>query len=65
MRALLCSMLGISQSSWWQLSVDNASLSIVETHSRGAVLSLLNETYHLKDLRKEASAEKTEPGGSE
>jgi alpha-ribazole phosphatase len=64
LRALLCSMLGISQSSWWQLSVDNASLSIVETHSRGAVLSLLNETYHLKDLRKEASTKTTEPGSS-
>jgi broad specificity phosphatase PhoE len=50
LRALMCSMLGISQSCWWQLGVDNASLSIVETHSRGAVLSLLNETYHLRGL---------------
>lgn len=56
LRALLCSMLGISQSSWWQLSIDNASLSIVETHSRGTVLRLLNETYHLRDRKQVADA---------
>lgn len=56
LRALLCSMLGIGQSSWWQLSIDNASLSIVETHSRGTVLRLLNETYHLRDRKQRADA---------
>ncbi len=50
LRALLCSMLGIGQGCWWQLSVDNASLSILQTYSRGAVLSLLNETHHLRDI---------------
>ncbi len=55
LRALLCSMLGISQSSWWQLSVDNASLSIVETHLRGAVLRLLNETYHLREQKQDGA----------
>ncbi len=55
LRALLCSMLGISQTSWWQLSVDNASLSIVETHQRGAVLRLLNETYHLREQKQDAA----------
>ncbi len=54
LRALLCSMLGIGQSSWWQLSIDNASLSIVETHSRGTVLRLLNETYHLRERKPAA-----------
>ena len=56
LRALLCSMLRISQRSWWQLSIDNASLSIVETHSRGTVLRLLNETYYLRP-RKHGSDE--------
>jgi alpha-ribazole phosphatase len=55
LRALLCSLLGISQNSWWQLSIDNASLSIVETHSRGAVLTLLNETHYLHDARPAAA----------
>jgi broad specificity phosphatase PhoE len=50
LRALLCSMLSLSQSCWWQLSVDNASLSIIQTYTRGAVLTLLNETCHLRDL---------------
>ena len=51
LRALLCAMLGISQSCWWQLSIDNASLSIMETHSRGVVLNQLNETTYLKDAK--------------
>jgi broad specificity phosphatase PhoE/GNAT superfamily N-acetyltransferase len=32
LRTLLCSLLGISQESWWQLRIDNASLSIVDTY---------------------------------
>jgi broad specificity phosphatase PhoE len=54
LRALMCAMLGISQTSWWQLSVDNASLSIVQTYPRGAVLSLLNETHYLRRDEKPA-----------
>ncbi len=51
LRALLCAMLGISQSCWWQLSIDNASLSIMETHSRGVVLNQLNETTYLREVK--------------
>jgi alpha-ribazole phosphatase len=55
LRALLCAMLGISQNSWWQLNVDNASLSIMETYPRGVVLHQLNETHYLRqDLRPAA-----------
>jgi broad specificity phosphatase PhoE len=59
LRALMCSMLGIGQGCWWQLSVDNASLSILQTYPRGSVLSLLNETHHLKDavVRDEPAAD--------
>jgi alpha-ribazole phosphatase len=60
LRALLCSMLCISQSSWWQLSVDNASLSIIQTYVRGSVLTLLNETYHLRDLDRGIGEKKAE-----
>ena len=51
LRALVCSMLGIDQRCWWQIGMDNASLSIIDIYSRGAILSLLNGTYHLKELR--------------
>lgn len=49
LRALVCDMLGIGQTSWWQFSIDNASLTIVQTYPRGAILSLLNETFYLKE----------------
>ncbi len=32
LRTLLLSLLGISQESWWQLRIDNASLSILDTY---------------------------------
>ena len=48
LRTLVCSLLGIGQGCWWQIRFDNASLSIVDTYPRGAILSLLNDTSHLK-----------------
>jgi len=49
LKVLVCDLLGISQSHWRQIRFDNASLSIVDTYPRGAILSLLNDTSHLKD----------------
>jgi len=46
LRTLLCYLLGIDLRQRWQFRLDLASLSIVETHSRGAVLSLLNDVSH-------------------
>ncbi len=47
LRTLTCHLLGISQSCWWQLRFDNASLSIVDVRPRGAVLIRLNDISHL------------------
>lgn len=49
LRVLLCELLGIDQSHWRQIGCGNASLSIVDTYPRGAIISLLNDTSHLKD----------------
>ena len=49
LRVLLCDLLGLGQSYWRQFRCDNASLSIIETNRRRAILSLLNDTSHLKD----------------
>ena len=49
LKVLVCDLLGIDQSHWRQIRFDNASLSIVDTYPRGAILSLLNDTSHLKD----------------
>ncbi len=45
---LLCHLLGISADHWWQLRVDNGSLSIVDLARRGAVLTRLNDVSHLQ-----------------
>ena len=49
MRTLLCDLLGVGQSYWRTFRLDNASLSIVDTYSQRAILSLLNDTSHLKE----------------
>ncbi len=49
LRVLVCSLLGLNPLRWRQLRCDNASLSIVETNRRQPILSLLNDTSHLKN----------------
>jgi alpha-ribazole phosphatase len=48
-RVLVCRLLGIGMEHWRQIGCDNASLSIVNTHPRGAILNLLNDTSHLRE----------------
>ncbi len=47
-RVLMCRLLGMDLGHWRQFRIDNASLSIVETYSQGAIVSLLNDTAHLR-----------------
>ncbi len=49
LRALVCHLLGIDQSHWRQIRIDNASLSIMETYPNRVIISLLNGTAHLRD----------------
>ena len=46
-KILLCRLLGIADDHWWQLRVSNASLSVMETSPRGAVLTRLNDVSFL------------------
>jgi len=50
LRTLLCSLLALGQTCWWQFRIDNASLTIVDTYEKRAILSQLNETSYLKDI---------------
>lgn len=50
LKVLVSHLLGIEHTHWWQIRCDNASLSIVETYPRGAIISLLNGVSHLKGL---------------
>ncbi len=47
LRVLLCRLLGIDLRHLWQLYLDLASLSILETNQQGAILRLLNDVCHL------------------
>jgi len=48
LRLLICHLLGIESQHWWQIHLDFASLSILETYPQGTILSLLNDVSHLR-----------------
>ena len=50
LRILLCRLLGIDLRCLWQIHIDLASLSILETNQQGGVLTLLNDVSHLAQL---------------
>ena len=47
LRTLICQLLGMELRYRWQLRLDFASLSIVETYQDSAILHLLNDISHL------------------
>jgi alpha-ribazole phosphatase len=49
LRTLICQVLGLEMKNRWNLRIDLASLSIVETYPNTAIMSLLNDTSHLMD----------------
>ena len=52
LRALICLLLGLDLEHWWQIGLDSASLTVVDTYPERTVLSLLNDVCHLSDLKK-------------
>ena len=49
LKVLICRLLEIDMEHWWQIAVDIASLNIIETSARGAILKRLNDVSFLKD----------------
>ena len=49
LRSLICQLMEIELRYIYQIRLDLASLSIVETYPQGAIVSLLNDTSHLRD----------------
>jgi len=47
LRLLMCHLMDIGQENWWRFKLDFASLSVMETNSRGAILMSLNNISHL------------------
>jgi alpha-ribazole phosphatase len=48
LRTLICQILDLEMRNRWNISLDLASLSIIDTYPETAILSLLNDTSHLK-----------------
>jgi alpha-ribazole phosphatase len=48
LRLIICNLLGVGPEHWLKIRVEHASLSILETYPQGNVLTLLNDTSHLK-----------------
>jgi alpha-ribazole phosphatase len=48
LRSLICLLLGLEKKHRWNIRVDLASLSIIETYPEVNIVSLLNDTGHLR-----------------
>jgi alpha-ribazole phosphatase len=49
LRTLLCQLMGMEPWQWWQIRIDMASLSVIETYRQGAIITVLNDVSHLKE----------------
>ena len=52
-KVLVCGILGIDNSHFWQIAQDTAAINLIQHRKGRYVLSLLNETCHLKRLQEE------------
>jgi len=50
LQCLLCLALGVSLKMYWQFRLALASISQISLYPQGAIVNLLNDTCHLKDL---------------
>ncbi len=50
LQCLLCLALGVSLKMYWQFRLAPASISQISLYPEGAIMNLLNDTCHLKDL---------------
>jgi alpha-ribazole phosphatase len=51
LRVLLCLALGLPPAALWRFRLDAASVSVLELHPETAVLTLFNDTHHLREAR--------------
>jgi broad specificity phosphatase PhoE len=52
-KVLICGILGIDNSHFWQISQDPTAINLIQYKNGKYVLSLMNETCHLKPLKEE------------
>ncbi|RPI99981.1 MAG: histidine phosphatase family protein [Deltaproteobacteria bacterium] len=52
-KVLLCGILGLDNSHFWQIKQDTTAINLIEHRKGNYILSLMNETCHLKALQGE------------
>jgi broad specificity phosphatase PhoE len=50
-KVIICGILGIDNSHFWQIGQDTAAINLIRYQEGKYILSLLNETCHLKSLK--------------
>jgi probable phosphoglycerate mutase len=51
-KVLICGVLGLDNSHFWQIGQDTTAINLIQYRNGKYVLSLLNETCHLKRLKE-------------
>ncbi len=52
-KVLICGILGLDNSHFWQITQDTTAINLIQHRDGKYILSLMNETCHLKPLREQ------------
>ena len=52
-KVIICGILGIENSRFWQIGQDTTAINLIQYRNGKYILSLMNETCHLKSLKEE------------
>ncbi|MFH2011128.1 MAG: histidine phosphatase family protein [Pseudomonadota bacterium] len=54
-KVILCSVLGLTNQHFWAIRQDTCSINIFDTSARGFIISVINDTCHIKALADNSS----------
>ena len=52
-KVMICAILGLDNSHFWQIAQDTTAINLIQYKKGKYILSLMNETCHLKALKEE------------
>ena len=52
-KVLICAILGLDNSHFWQITQDTTAINLIQYRKEKYILSLMNETCHLKPLKEQ------------
>ena len=52
-KVLICAILGLDNSHFWQIAQDTTAINLIQYRNGKYILSLMNETCHLKPLKEQ------------